>query len=47
VTALRERRVSLFSIPRRFLAMLAEVMRSTVAELEAAWEPQPGGGAQL
>lgn len=41
VTALRERRVSLGSIPRRFLAMLAEAMRSSIAELESSWEPAP------
>lgn len=37
VTALRERRVSLVSIPRRFLAMLAEAMHSSVAQLELSW----------
>lgn len=42
VTALRERRVSLASIPRRFVAKLAEAMRSSVAHLEASW-----GSAQL
>jgi hypothetical protein len=41
VTALRERQVSLVSIPRRFLAMLAEAMRSSVAQLESSWEPAP------
>ncbi|NNU36046.1 hypothetical protein G9X64_06020 [Rhizobium sophorae] len=41
VTALRERRVSLVSIPRRFLAMLAEAMRSSIAQLESSWEPAP------
>jgi hypothetical protein len=41
VTALRERRISLVSIPRRFLAMLAEAMRSSVAQLEASWGPAP------
>lgn len=41
VTALRERRVSLASIPRRFLSMLAEAMRSSVTQLEASWEPVP------
>jgi hypothetical protein len=41
VTALRERRVSLGSIPRRFLAMLADAMRSSVAQLESSWEPAP------
>jgi hypothetical protein len=39
VTALRERRVSLGSIPRRFLAMLAEAMRSTATQLESSWSP--------
>lgn len=38
VTALRERRVSLVSIPRRFLTMLAEAMRSSVAQLESSWD---------
>ncbi|MBK1718119.1 hypothetical protein [Thiocystis violacea] len=37
VTALRERRVSLVSIPQGFLATLAEAMRSSVAQLEASW----------
>ncbi|NWM64752.1 hypothetical protein GY649_24630, partial [Escherichia coli] len=39
VTALRERRVSLVSIPRRFLAILADAMRSSVAQLESSWGP--------
>jgi hypothetical protein len=39
VTALRERRVSLSSIPRRFLQRFAEAARSTVAQLEASWGP--------
>jgi hypothetical protein len=39
VTALRERRISLVSIPRRFLAKLAQAMRSSVAQLEASWGP--------
>ncbi|RWO48425.1 MAG: hypothetical protein EOS11_05050 [Mesorhizobium sp.] len=42
VTALRERRVSLASIPRRFLQRLAEAIGSTVAQLESSW-----GSAQL
>ncbi|RWH94138.1 MAG: hypothetical protein EOR51_11600 [Mesorhizobium sp.] len=42
VTALRERRVFLVSIPRRFLKRLAEVIGSTVAQLESSW-----GSAQL
>lgn len=42
LTALRERRVSLVSIPRRFLAMLAEAMRSSVARVESSL-----GSAQL
>ncbi len=37
VTALRERRISLVSIPRRFLQTLAEAMRSSVAQLELSW----------
>ena len=41
VTALRERRVSLVSIPRRFLAMLAEAMRSSAAQLESSWGSDP------
>jgi hypothetical protein len=41
VTALCERRVSLSSIPRRFLTMLAEAMRSSVAQLESSWRPAP------
>jgi len=39
VTALRERRVSLISIPQRFLQRLAEVTRSSVAQLESSWGP--------
>jgi hypothetical protein len=42
VTTLRERRVSLVSVPQRFLAMLAEAMRSSVAQLESSW-----GASQL
>lgn len=37
VTALRERRVLLLSIPRRFLQRFAEATRSTLAQLEASW----------
>lgn len=37
VTALRERRVSLGSIPRRFLKKLAEAVNSSIAELESSW----------
>ncbi|RWK46535.1 MAG: hypothetical protein EOR47_25885 [Mesorhizobium sp.] len=37
VTALRERRVALFSIPRRFLQRLAEAIGSTVTQLESSW----------
>lgn len=39
VTALRERRISLGSIPRRFLGRLAEAVSSSVAQLEATWGP--------
>jgi hypothetical protein len=42
VTALRERRISLVSIPRRFLGKLAEAVSSSVAQLELSW-----GSAQL
>lgn len=41
VTALRERRVSLVSIPRGFLARLAEATRSSIAQLEASWGGVP------
>lgn len=41
VTALRERRISLVSIPRRFLQRLAEAVRSSVEQLELSWEPAP------
>jgi hypothetical protein len=46
VTALRERRVSLPSIPRRFLQRFAEATRSTVAQLEASWGPGQRAGAR-
>jgi hypothetical protein len=39
VTALRERHVSLVSIPRRFLEKLAEAVSSSVAQLELSWGP--------
>jgi hypothetical protein len=39
VTALRERRVSRVSIPRRFFGKLAEAVSSTAAQLELSWEP--------
>lgn len=37
VTALRERRVLLISIPKRFLQMFADAVGSTTALIEAAW----------
>lgn len=46
VTALRERRISLVSIPRRFLAMLADAMCSSVAQLESSWNPAQLAGAR-
>lgn len=46
VTALRERRVSLVSIPRRFLQRFAEAARSSVAQLEAFWGPGQLAGAR-
>jgi hypothetical protein len=39
VTALRERRVSRASIPRRFFGRLAEAVSSSVAQLELSWGP--------
>lgn len=45
VTALRERRISLASIPRLFLQRLATAMNSSVPQLESAWElAYPCGG---
>lgn len=41
ITALRERRVSLLSIPRRFLQNLAVAMRCSVALLESSWGTAP------
>lgn len=46
VTALRERRVSLASIPRRFLERFAEAARSSVAQMEASWGPGQLAGAR-
>lgn len=46
VTALRERRVSLVSIPRRFLRRFAEAARSSVAQLEASWGAGQLAGAR-
>lgn len=37
VTALRERRVLLVSIPRHFFRRFAEAIGSTIAQLEASW----------
>jgi hypothetical protein len=37
VTALRERRVLLISIPKRFLQMFADAVGSSIALIEAAW----------
>jgi len=39
VTALRERRVALASIPGGFLAKFAEAVRSSVAQLQSSWGP--------
>ena len=47
VTALRERRISLVSIPRRFFWKLAEAISSTVAQLELSWGPAQLARAQL
>jgi hypothetical protein len=37
VTALREKRISLASIPRRFLRRFADATRSSIDQLEAFW----------
>jgi hypothetical protein len=42
VTALRERRVLLTSIPKRFFQMFADAIGSTIAQLEGSW-----GSAEL
>lgn len=41
ITALRERRVSLLSVPRRFLQNLAVAMRCSVTQLELSWGAAP------
>lgn len=41
ITALRERRVSLLSVPRRFLQNLAVAMRCSVTQLELSWGSAP------
>lgn len=46
VTALRERRVSFLSIPRRFLENLAIAMRCSVAQLELSWGATPLAAAR-
>jgi hypothetical protein len=46
VTAIRERRVSLVSIPQRFLQRFAEAVRSSVPQLEASWEPDQRAGTR-
>ncbi|SFL69396.1 hypothetical protein SAMN05421830_1056 [Desulfomicrobium norvegicum] len=44
ITALRERRVSLGSIPRKFLQQFAALMNSSIPQLELAWrQPCPCG----
>lgn len=37
ITALRERRVSLLSIPQRFLKNLAEALRCSLTQLQMSW----------
>lgn len=46
VTALRERRISLVSIPRRFFQKFAEATSSSVAQLELSWGPAQLAGAR-
>ncbi|MBX5177317.1 hypothetical protein HJB77_13700 [Rhizobium lentis] len=41
ITALRERRVSLLSVPRRFLQNLAAAMRCSIRQLELSWGSAP------
>ncbi|WP_318765075.1 hypothetical protein [Agrobacterium fabrum] len=41
ITALRERRVSLLSVPRQFLQNLAVAMRCSVTQLELSWGNAP------
>jgi hypothetical protein len=46
VTALREKRISLASIPRRFLRRLADATRSSIDQLEAFWSAGQFAGAR-
>ena len=46
VTALRERRVSIVSVPRWILRLLAEAARSTTELLEAGWGAVPLAAAR-
>ncbi|MGL4295272.1 MAG: hypothetical protein ACRCTG_06110 [Aestuariivirga sp.] len=46
VTALREKRISLASIPRRFLRHLADATRSSIDQLEAFWSAGQFAGAR-
>ncbi|ARQ13495.1 hypothetical protein NXC12_PD00406 (plasmid) [Rhizobium etli] len=46
ITALRERRVSLLSIPQRFLKKLAEAMRCSLTHLQMSWETAPLSSAR-
>lgn len=46
VTALRERRVSIVSVPRWILNLLAEAARSTTELLEAGWGAAPLAAAR-
>ncbi|UWU19541.1 hypothetical protein N2599_36505 (plasmid) [Rhizobium sullae] len=46
ITALRERRVSLLSIPNRFLGKLAEAMRCSLSQLQMSWGTAPLSAAR-
>lgn len=46
VTALREKRIALSSIPRRFLGRLADATRSSIDQLEAFWSAGQFAGAR-
>lgn len=46
VTALREKRIALASIPRRFLQRLADATRSSIDQLETFWSVGQFAGAR-
>jgi hypothetical protein len=46
VTALRERKVLLISVPRPFFRRFADAVRTTVAQLQASWSVAAPAGAR-